>query len=90
MKAQPRITRPFTVPLQNGNQRRFSIPAKAARQIGIGKSKKKFHLRIWDMSGALVYDNSKSITSGKEITGANMKAHGLGAGERIRVQIRGL
>jgi len=61
MKGQSRITRPFTVPLQNGNQRRFSIPAQAARQMGVGKSKKKFHLKIWDMSGAVVYDNSKTL-----------------------------
>jgi len=79
------MTKSFTAPLQNGKQRRFSIPAQAARQVGIGKSKKKFHLKIWDMSGAVVYDNSKSITSGKEITGANMKAHGLRAGQRIRL-----
>jgi hypothetical protein len=77
----------FETELQHSKrQLRFSIPREVARLIGVEKSKKKLNLRIYHQR-RLIFETSKLLTSGTEITGAQMKAKGLSAGDRIKVQV---
>jgi hypothetical protein len=77
----------FETSLQDAGQLRFSIPNEIAQLIGIKRSKKRLALSIKTLSGGVVYDARKTLTSGKEITGAGMKKFGLQTGQRIRVQV---
>jgi hypothetical protein len=73
--------------LQDAGQLRFSIPNEIAQLLGIKRSKKRLDLSIKTLSGGVVYDARKTLTSGKEITGAGMKKFGLKIGQQIRVQV---
>jgi len=77
----------FETSLQDAGQLRFSIPNEIAQLLGIKRSKKRLALSIKTLSGGVVYDARKTLTSGKEITGAGMKKFGLQTGQRIRVQV---
>jgi hypothetical protein len=77
----------FETSLQDAGQLRFSIPGGIAQLLGIKKSKKRLHLSIKTPANSVVYDARKTLTSGKEITGAGMKKFGLQPGHRIRVQV---
>jgi hypothetical protein len=77
----------FETELQHSRkQLRFSIPSEVARLIGVERSKKRLYLHIYHKR-RLIFKASKPLTSGTEITGAQMKAKGLSAGDRIRVQV---
>jgi len=77
----------FETSLQDAGQLRFSIPKEIAQLLGIKRSKKRLALSIKTLSGGVVYDARKTLTSGKEVTGAGMKKSGLKTGQRIRVQV---
>jgi hypothetical protein len=77
----------FETRLQDKGQLRFSIPKKVAQLLGLGNSKKRVWLSIKTRSNKPVYDAPKTMTSGKEITGADMKKAGLKPGQPIRVQV---
>lgn len=61
----------FETSLQDAGQLRFSIPNEMAQSLGIKRSKKRLALSIKILSGGVVYDARKTLTSGKEITGAD-------------------
>ena len=77
----------FETSLQAKGQLRFSIPEDIAEMVGIRKSKKRARLSIKTLSNKTVFDDYKTLTSGKEITGANMGKFGLKPGQKIRVQV---
>jgi hypothetical protein len=62
----------------------FSMPTEVCEFLGGLKNGDPRHLVIQSMNGAQLYAGEKTLASGREIYGADLKDH-IKAGQRIRV-----
>jgi len=74
----------FDVDAQSHTDGHFSVPAEVCEILGGLKNGDQVNLEIQSISGAQLYLGKKSLASGREIYGADLKDH-IKAGQRIRV-----
>jgi len=74
----------FEVDAQSHADGRFSVPTEVCEILGGLKNGDLVNLVIQSKSGAQLYAGEKTLASGREIYGADLKDH-IKAGQRIRV-----
>jgi hypothetical protein len=65
----------------------FSIPQEVCRFLGVN-SGDDLRLVIRDLAGNEIFNDQKSLRSGKEIYGADIRQAGIVPGQRICVEAR--
>ena len=76
----------FDVDAQSHSDGQFSVPAEVCEILGGLKNGDLVNLVIQSTSDEQLYAGKKSLASGREIYGADLKDH-IKAGQRIRVTV---
>lgn len=76
----------FEIDAQSHTDGQFSVPAEVCKILGGLKNSDPVNLVINSTSGALLYSGEKTLASGREIYGAELKDC-VKAGQRIRVTV---
>ena len=76
----------YEIDAQSHTDGRFSVPTEVCEILGGLKNGDPVNLVIQSTSGELLYSGEKTLASGREIYGADLKEH-VKAGQRIRVSV---